>query len=97
MVPVLRDGDFVLTRPGFRTPRVGSLVVVDHPRYNTIVKRVAGFERRATGEVFLKLTGENDSGVRTDEIGWVPKKAIRGRVWLKVRKGKSGPRDCPKD
>lgn len=86
MVPVLRDGDFVLISRVFRAPKIGRLVVVDHPEYGVVVKRVLSLRTDDAGAVMLTLVGENNAGVSTREMGEVPASGVRGVVWWKVRK-----------
>lgn len=88
MVPVLRDGDFVLTRRVFRAPKVGSLVVVNHPEFGVVVKRVLSLRTGEDGAAFLTLVGENNAGVSTGDLGEVPASEVRGAVWWKVRKSR---------
>ena len=86
MVPVLRDGDFVLIRRVFGMPKVGRLVVVDHPELGTVVKRVLRVIESKGGDAQLELVGENNASSSTEKLGRVRKSEVRGVVWWKVRR-----------
>jgi signal peptidase I len=88
MVPVLSDGDFVLTHRVFGIPKVGSLVVVAHPDFGVVVKRVLRVTAGKAGEGSLTLVGENNLGVSSQEMGEVQASAVRGVVWWKVRRSR---------
>lgn len=87
MAPVLNDGEFVattgswLSRLFIRVLKPGRLIVVNHPRFQTIVKRVAKIDHHGR---FL-LEGENNSSLSTQQLGWLRKEDIFGIVVLKVK------------
>ncbi|MEP0357675.1 S24 family peptidase [Paraglaciecola sp.] len=77
MNPTLADNDYVVCGlwPGF-LPIKGCLVVVFHPQLYTLVKRVENIDRSGR----LWLSGDSDSSISSDKMGWVDKKHIVGRV-----------------
>ena len=58
MEPTLQDGDILLMRK--RPPRPGEIVVVDHPRFGVIVKRLT---ERGT------LTGDGEDSTDETRLG----------------------------
>lgn len=82
MSPTLRDGDFVvvLDRRVTRRYRVGDIVVVAHPTFGRIVKRVAA--RDSEGRI--SLAGDSPRSTSREALGWVPERAIVGHVCLHV-------------
>lgn len=77
MCPTMDHNDYVLCAlwPGYKL-RKGSLVVVAHSKFNTIVKRVQCIDHLGR----LKLSGDHDSSVSTDSMGWINKQDVVGRV-----------------
>lgn len=78
MLPTLRDGDFVVVVAAWidRRCRVGDVVVVDHPTFGRIVKRVAA--RDGAGR--LGLAGDGPDSTSREALGWVSARALLGRV-----------------
>lgn len=87
MSPVLNDGDYVLASPwaiflsGPLGLKVGSLVVVQHPQYQVIVKRLVKLDQDGR---FL-LSGENSASVSSKQMDWCNQSQVLGRVLLKIR------------
>ena len=76
MSPALPEGSFVLFRRASRY-RIGDVVLVRHPEFGTIVKRIAAFEPG-----FLWLKGDHPSSVSREAMGCLPLKAVLGKqVW----------------
>ena len=69
-------------------PKVGSLVVVNHPDFGVVVKRVSSARKGSEGEWRLGLKGENNAGVSSQELGEIPASEVRGVVWWKVHRSK---------
>lgn len=82
MQPELTNGDFVVISKLYRTLNVGDLVVAEHPTYHRIIKRITQISK-VKG---ILLSGDNKQSVSSNQIGWVPKDNILGKVWLKVKK-----------
>jgi nickel-type superoxide dismutase maturation protease len=83
MVPALRHGDRLLVwlRASRRTPKIGSIVVVELPDRPLSVKRLAAID--ADGG--LVVHGDNEFG-STDsrELGAIPGTALRGVVLARL-------------
>lgn len=81
MQPVLREGDYVLLLPWLRKPKLGKLVVVKHPSFGVIIKRVIGMD--ADGSFWLG--SDDQSGVSTLQMGRIQPQQLLGRVVWKSR------------
>ena len=81
MTPTLHQNDYVLclTWPLFRF-RTSQLVVVNHPRYQTIIKRI----QRVSDNRNYWLVGDNPQSTSSQELGFVTQEDIVGLVLLKV-------------
>jgi hypothetical protein len=77
MCPAMDHNDYVVCAlwPGYRA-KVGSVVVVAHPRLNTIVKRVQCVDSLGR----LQLSGDHVSSTSSGSMGWVDKEHVIGRV-----------------
>ncbi len=81
MAPTVQDGDYVVgRRPSRRRPlRIGDIVVLEHPYYGRMVKRVRSLDA-AGGTV--EVRGDNAASVAGIDIGPVPQAQILQRAWL---------------
>ena len=59
--------------------KVGDSVVVDHPQFGSIVKRVQKIKENK-----LWISGDNPLSTCSEKFGWVPIHQIIGKVILKV-------------
>ncbi len=85
MLPTLTAGDYVIASRLFFKPRKNQLVVVDHPVYSRIVKRITEVcDKRG-----FYLSGENTSSVSSEKMGWIHKSQILARVLFSIKKPKS--------
>jgi len=84
MLPSMSNGDFVITSCLLMRLKEGDVVVAEHPVYGRLIKRVVV----VSSESGLRLAGENDSSVSSDDIGWVPMSHILGKVHYLI-KGRS--------
>jgi len=75
MHPIINDGDFVLTSR-LKRMHIGAFVVVRHPEYKVMVKRVIDINHQGR----FKLSGENDQSVSTSKMGWLAPESIVGIV-----------------
>ncbi|MBX3230501.1 MAG: S24/S26 family peptidase [Labilithrix sp.] len=80
MAPTLVDGDFVVVID--RPCRIGDVVVVMHPQYGRIVKRVAA--RDGSGRIALE--GDGALSTSREALGWTSPHDVLGRVCLRVRR-----------
>jgi len=74
MVPRLHDGDYVISTK-LLSLKPGRLVVVNHPDYQRMVKRVL-----AVKEGRFLLIGENAGSVSTEQMGWCELDQVVGVV-----------------
>jgi phage repressor protein C with HTH and peptisase S24 domain len=82
MAPTLASGDYmILTKT--RSLRPGFVVLVDHPKYGLIVKRVKGLDQNQ-----LTLEGDAAGSTSTEAMGRVDLSKVKGRVrWAITPKG----------
>ncbi|BES70170.1 hypothetical protein RE428_11880 [Marinobacter nanhaiticus D15-8W] len=83
MLPALADGDFVLA---FRCARqaleAGDRVVVDHPEFGRIIKRV---DRILPGGD-LNISGDNPAmSTHSERLGQIPRERVAGKVLMVIR------------
>lgn len=76
MYPSLSNGDFVVTVRYFYRLTVDDIVVFQHPLYGRLIKRVQ--EINSTG--MLRVSGENNRSVSSEQMGWVKDEQIQGKV-----------------
>jgi len=66
-----------------RALRPGFVVLVDHPKYGLIVKRISSVD-----EDFISLAGDGPDSTTTDAMGQVSLTAVQGRIcWAITPKG----------
>lgn len=78
MAPTLMPGDYLIVTKA-RAICSGFVVLVDHPKYGTIVKRVASVSGASTS-----LEGDGPESTSTEAMGQVALKNIQGRVRLAI-------------
>lgn len=82
MTPTLQPGDYMIITKA-RVLRPGFVVLVDHPKYGSIVKRVKFVEG---GQ--LSLEGDGAESTSTEAMGLIGLSAVKGRVrWAITPKG----------
>lgn len=80
MLPSFSNNDYVLFfAPFFYTPRINQVVLVEHPRLGTIIKRIASHHPY---HGYL-LAGDNpQKSTSTEAMGWIDASNIYGRaIW----------------
>ena len=83
MRPTLAPDDYMIITKA-RTLRSGFVVLVNHPEYGVIVKRIKSIESDS-----LRLVGDGNVTTSTHEMGDVPTSNVIGRVrWAIKPKGK---------
>ncbi len=82
LAPAYRDGDFVLIATGARRLQVGDTVVFRHPRYGTLIKRIAAIQPDGS----LWVIGSHPRSVDSRTFGPVPRAAVLGRVRWHIRR-----------
>ncbi|MFT5760769.1 MAG: signal peptidase I [Alteromonadaceae bacterium] len=76
MYPVMVEGDYIVINHIFWQLNAGDIIVVDHPIYSNIVKRIVTVARN--GDIWLR--GENIDSVTPEKMGWVKRLWVRGKV-----------------
>ncbi|VAW85224.1 hypothetical protein MNBD_GAMMA16-2043 [hydrothermal vent metagenome] len=82
MLPILAEGDFVITSRLLSKIRSNDLVVVEHPVYGRLVKRVL----EVSNDNRLWLCGNNTSSLTPEKIGWINAEDIKGKVYFSIKK-----------
>lgn len=82
MAPTLAHGDFVIGwRPSRRRPvQVGDVVVVQHPYYGRMIKRVSA----CRGDGTLSLKGDNAATVASIDMGAIRRDQVLSRARLRI-------------
>ena len=82
MSPTLAPGDYMIVTKA-RALRPGFVVLVNHPKYGLIVKRISSVD-----EDFISLAGDGPDSTTTDAMGQVSLTAVQGRIrWAITPKG----------
>ena len=82
MAPTLMPGDYMIVTKA-RSLRPGFVILVDHPKYGLIVKRIKSVE-----DAQLSLEGDGAESTATEALGLVNLSAVKGRVrWAVTPKG----------
>jgi len=83
MRPTLAPGDYLILTKA-RAIRAGFVVLVDHPKYGVIVKRVKSISDKA-----MLLEGDNsDESTASEDMGHVSVEFVKGRArWAVSPKG----------
>jgi nickel-type superoxide dismutase maturation protease len=78
MLPNYRSGDFVLTfRRRRQAIKPGDVVVVDHPRFGRIIKRISAIPQPDT----FTLSGDNHlASTHSEKLGEVSIDQLQGKV-----------------
>lgn len=82
MHPKLAEGDFVLASMCFYRLRIDDVVVVSHPLYHTLIKRIQHID----AEKGILLTGENLLSVSSEQMGWINERSIIGKVIYSIKR-----------
>ncbi len=82
MLPILAEGDFVITSRLLSKIRPNNIVVVEHPSYGRLIKRVL----EVSDDHRLWLCGENTSSLTPEKIGWIHTENIKGKVYFSIKK-----------
>lgn len=78
MSPALEPGQYVFANTWQRhRVSLGDIVVIDHPFYGRIVKRI----RDICPVQGYKLSSDNPNGLSSEALGWVSERAIVGKVF----------------
>lgn len=80
MAPTLLDGDYVLARRHRGPLAAGAVVLVRHPSFGQIVKRILG---RDPGGRY-RVAGDNPLSTPSDAIGSLDGSLVRAVAWCRV-------------
>lgn len=80
MLPTLAGNDYVVTSR-FLSVKKNRLVVVNHPCYKQLIKRVHTVHDKGT---FL-LVGDNPDSLATEKMGFFSKQTLCGVVWFCIK------------
>ncbi|MCV6590177.1 MAG: nickel-type superoxide dismutase maturation protease [Marinobacterium sp.] len=82
MAPSFLHNDYVLSfRWHFTRYQKGDVVVVQHPVYGRIIKRIVQLD----GQGQALLAGDNPAASTSSEkLGWLPLSSLLGCVWWRV-------------
>ncbi len=78
MAPTLAPGDYLMITKA-RTIRSGFVVLVEHPKYGVIVKRVVTVSERA-----ITLEGDGPDSSSTESLGKIALANVLGRARLAI-------------
>lgn len=82
MAPTLTPGDYLILTKA-RTFRSGFVVLVDHPKYGQIIKRIS-----AVTDSFVRLEGDGAESTSSGDMGDVSVSHIKGKaIWAITPKG----------
>ena len=78
MAPTLTTGDYMIVTKAWAM-RPGFVVLVDHPKYGVIVKRVTSVSGGT-----MELEGDGPESTSSAALGTIPQTYVRGRVRLVI-------------
>ncbi len=78
----MANGDFVIVSRYFWRLSQGDLVVVNHPVYQRIIKRIQYMDSHQR----LWLSGNNSASLSSEKMGWVEKSWVEGKVLKAITK-----------
>lgn len=81
MLPSLRSGDFVIANKLYISIEVEDVILVNHPTYARIIKRVS----KVCQKKGVYLVGDNDESVSSDQMGWVSLSQIQAKVLFSIK------------
>ena len=86
MLPTLTGGDFVIASRLYRHINVDDLLVINHPRYGKIIKRV----KEISNNKDVYITGDNNTeSVSSAQMGWIKSNQIQGKVLFSIKQNPS--------
>jgi len=87
MFPAFADQDFVLATHYWRKLLPGDVVVVNHPQYQTIIKRIV----KIASDGSLQLQGDNKQSTSSAALGNIAPQWIKAKVMnIRLRKSETG-------
>ena len=80
MLPELSSGDFVIASRFYLSIKNNDLLIVNHPVYGIIVKRVIEYHPQNG----YRLRGDHTSSVSSEQMGWLSQENIVGKIFFSV-------------
>lgn len=79
MSPTIPSGTYVLSKSFWLSKLIqGDIVIVKHDKYQTIVKRIKDIQNDQ-----FYLVGDNTMSTTSEEMGWVSRQNLIGKViWI---------------
>jgi len=81
MQPFLRSGDYVLASRLYLSIARNDLIVVNHPLYGRIIKRISSIDQ----VLGVRLSGDNKESVTSDDMGWVDLTQVDAKVIFLIK------------
>lgn len=82
MLPSLYPGDFVIGTRVYVCVSAKDLILVDHPNYGRIIKRVA----KVSHQKGIWLEGDNpNESVSSEQMGWVDLNQVCAKVLFSIK------------
>jgi phage repressor protein C with HTH and peptisase S24 domain len=79
MLPNFANQDYVLISKVYLSLKVGHVVVVEHPEYGTIIKRLIKLT-----DTHISLAGDNSDSISSRQIGNLARSAIKGKLLCRI-------------
>lgn len=76
MYPALVEDDYIVINHLFLKLNAGDIIVVDHPIYKIIIKRIVTIADN--GDLWLR--GDNIDSVTSEKMGWIKEHWVIGKV-----------------
>lgn len=81
MLPTLSGGDFVVATRLYHVIAKGDLLVVNHPCFGRIIKRVKAF----SADHGILLNSDHNEGMSSEQLGWIDKQDIQAKVLFSIK------------
>ena len=82
MLPSLGSGDYVIASQLYFTVCVNDVLVVNHPGYERIIKRVA----KVCPKRGVWLSGDHEESVTSKQMGWIARSYIQAKVIWAIKR-----------
>ena len=86
LYPEYKDGDFVLLAKSsvfFCKYSIGNVVVVHHPIYGRMIKRIDRIDEPGKR---LFILGDHEDSLDSRQLGWIDFQLVKGRVIAHIRR-----------
>lgn len=83
MEPTLASGDYVVVHKRRKVPKVGDIVVADHPQMGEIIKRVKSVD---IDKQTVSLVGDGSASAPSIDLADLPLESISSYAWFAIRK-----------